>query len=60
MLNKQWLALLDGWNKKQWFRRYETEFESDITVHNGRLLLNNVIMSVDRLIAELSQALTDQ
>ena len=60
MLNKRWLAVLDGWNKRQWFRRYETEFESDITVRNGRLLLNNLIMSVDRLSAELSQALTDQ
>ena len=60
MLSQKWLALLDRWNKKQWFRRYETEFESDITVRNGRLLLNDLIMSVDRLSAELSQALTDQ
>jgi len=60
MLNKRWLGMLEKWNRRQWFRRYETEFESDITVRNGRLLLNNVIMSVDRLGAELSQALTDQ
>ena len=60
MLNQKWLGLLDKWNKKQWFRRYETEFESDITIRNGRLLLNKQIMSVDRLSAELSWALTDQ
>ena len=60
MLDSEWLALLDRWSRKQWFRRYETEFESDIAVRNERLLLNNIIMSVERLSAELSQTLTDQ
>jgi len=60
MLSARGVALLDKWNKKRWFRRYETEFESDITVRNGRLQLNKIIVSADGLIAELSQAIADQ
>ncbi|MGB1310249.1 MAG: hypothetical protein ACPG47_03515, partial [Leucothrix sp.] len=60
LLNDGGLALLEKWNNRQWLRRYETDFESDITVRNERLLLNNFVVSVEGLSAELSQALVDQ
>ena len=60
MLSKQTLALLDKWSNRQWFRHSETEFEADVAVRNKKLLLNNFLVSVDGLKAELSQALADQ
>jgi len=60
MLSERWVNLLDKWSNRRLFRRYETEFESDIVVRNERLLLNDMIVSVDNLGAELSQALADQ
>ena len=60
MLNSRGVALLGKWSKRRWFRRYETEFESDITVRNERFLLNKIIVSAGGLIDELSQAVTDQ
>lgn len=60
MLNSQWSALLDKLSKRRWFRRYETEFESDITIRSERFLLNNIIVPVNSLSGELSRILADQ
>lgn len=60
MLSEQLLALFAQWNKRGMFRRYEAEFESDVALRNERFLLNNIVVSVDGLAAELSRALADQ
>ncbi len=60
MLNEQARTLFDRWSNRRWFRQYETEFETDVAIRNQRLLLNNFLVSVDGLEAELSQAMTDQ
>jgi hypothetical protein len=60
MLNGQTRTLLDKWSNRRWFRQYETEFEADVAIRNQQLLLNNFLVSVDGLEAELSQAITDQ
>jgi hypothetical protein len=60
MLSGQARTLLDKWSNRRWFRQYETEFEADVAIRNQQLLLNNFLVSVDGLEAELSQAITDQ
>ena len=60
MLNGQTRTLLDKWSNRRWFRQYETEFEADVAIRNQQLLLNNFLVSIDGLEAELSRAITDQ
>ena len=60
MLTKRWTDVLNKWSNRRWFRQYEKDFESDITIRNERLLLNDIIVPIDRLNDELSRALADQ
>ena len=60
MLNSRSNALLDEWSSKRWLRRYENEFESDLSVRGEQVKLNNIVVSLDSLSAELSQTLVDQ